>query len=165
MKCAILGNGPSRIAYSPEKKYDLVIGCNIPWTKVDFTMIMDPDVITAWSKNHDLIDVPICAGTAAWRHSDGIKFRWYILEKNLFKELFKVPANYSSGHLAAKKAIELGYKELDLYGMDSYFEDTMETYTRQHVADNPMNHVQRWRSLWDELKSSNPDVVFNFIRE
>lgn len=165
MKCAILGNGPSRSAYNPENDYDLLIGCNIPWTKVDFTVIMDPDVIGVWCKHKDLITVPICVGTAAWKYTSTIQFRPYILKKNLFKELLVVQQHYSSGHLAARKAIDMGYKYIDLYGFDSYFADTMESYTREYVVEKPMNHVEKWRKLWDQIITSHPGVVFNFIKE
>ena len=170
MKCAILGNGPSRSLYSPENNYSIIIGCNIPWTKVDWTMVMDEEVILAWSKNPQLITCPLYASVEAWRYSAAIKFREYIIGQSLFLGLFERPKEisdikYCSGHFAAIKAIELGYKHLDLYGMDSYFEDNIESSTREFIPRVPTNNAAKWRKVWNEIISSNPEVVFNFIRE
>lgn len=170
MKCAILGNGPSRSLYSPRNNYTVKIGCNIPWTKVDWTMVSDEEVILAWSKNANIINCPIYASVEAWRYSASIKFREYIIGQSLFLGLFQRPretsdTKYCSGHFAAIKAIELGYKHLDLYGMDSYFEDNVESSTREFIPRVPINNAAKWRKVWDQIISSNPDVVFNFIRE
>jgi hypothetical protein len=53
MKCAVLCNGPSRSAYNPEKEYAYRIGCNIPWTKVDCTVILDPQMVKVLIKNNE----------------------------------------------------------------------------------------------------------------
>lgn len=172
MKCAILGNGPSRSAYSPDKEYTYRIGCNIPWAVTDCTIIIDPDVITAWSFKLDIIKCPVWLSRVAYSQtgavriqSTRVKMRDWIQENNLFLGIQYQPEHYSSGHIAAVKAIELGYEDLDLYGFDSYFNDTMDSYTRQHVKDNPMNHVEKWRRIWEKMIESYPDIKFNFIRE
>jgi hypothetical protein len=164
MKCAILGNGPSRVKYK-NQKYDLIIGCNIPWCHVDYTVVMDKEIIDVWKKNPSLINVPVFFATDAWRHTATIKFRQYILDNNLFKSLEKIEPHYSSGHIAAKKAIELGYNCIDLYGMDSYFNQTMDSYTRCYISNLPTNHVKKWKELWNNIIDNNPNVVFNFIKE
>jgi hypothetical protein len=160
MRCAVLGNGPSRSAYKGE--YDYVIGCNIPWTKVDSTFIMDPDVITAWSNDLNLITCKVYLSPQAVRHADRLPFIQY--KKHLIA-VQEIPPLYSSGHVAAKKAVELGYTELDIYGMDSWFNDTMETYTRTFVSEKPSNKCKQWRKVWNELIQTYPDVKFNFIKE
>jgi hypothetical protein len=171
MKCAILGNGPSRSAYSPDKEYDYRIGCNIPWAVTDCTIIIDPDVVTAWSFKLDIIKCPVWLSRVAYRHSDKVRIqptkvtmRDYVEDNKLFLGIEPQPEHYSSGHIATNKAIELGYKYIDLYGFDSYFEDTMDSYTRLHVKDKPMNHIKKWRGLWDKIIASHPDIKFNFIR-
>lgn len=169
MKCAILGNGPSRSLYNTENDYTVKIGCNIPWTTVDWTMIMDEEVMIAWSKNPQVITCPIYASVEAWRYSATIKFRDYIVGQDLFRGMFKrLPevsgTKYCSGHYAALNAIELGYKHLDLYGMDSYFEDNIESSTREYIPLVVTNNAAKWRKVWNEIISSNPDVTFNFIR-
>ena len=45
MKTALLCNGPSRVVYQPNLEYNYIIGCNIPWTKVNSTVIMDVGVL------------------------------------------------------------------------------------------------------------------------
>ena len=170
MKCAILGNGPSRKLYTGSIHYDYKIGTNIPWTEVNSTVVMDVDIIIEWKKNKDLIKYPVYFSDKAWAYADTLKFREYILDKDLFLGMFEVPredssVRYSSGHCAAIKAIELGYKDLDLYGFDSYFSDTVESYTREFVKDSPANNSQRWTALWKRIIFKNKDVTFNFIRE
>jgi hypothetical protein len=58
MKCAVLCNGPSRFDYQPSTEYDYVIGCNVPWTDVDATVIVDEVVVERWSKQPDLNKLP-----------------------------------------------------------------------------------------------------------
>ena len=171
MKCAILGNGPSRSAYSPDKEYAYRIGCNIPWAVTDCTIIIDPDVVTAWSFKLELIKCPVWISRVAYRHSAGVriqptkvKMRDWIEDNNLFLGIEPQPEHYSSGHIATMKAVQMGYKYIDLYGFDSYFTDTMDSYTRLHVVDKPMNHIIKWRGVWDKIIESHPDIKFNFIR-
>lgn len=166
MKCAVLGNGPSRSAYVSRDGYDLVIGCNIPWTEVDRTMIIDEAVVLKWSRDPNLIPCPASFIRSTWMYTDSIKFRKYLLENNLFASLEPTLYDHSSGHYAAVIAIKQGYKYIDLYGIDLWFEDTLETYTRGFIDDNPsLTKIPRWRQYWKDLIAKHPDVVFNFIRE
>ena len=170
MKCAILGNGPSRKLYTGSIHYDYKIGTNVPWTDVNATVVMDVDIIIEWKKNKDLIKYPVYFSNTAWSYADTLKFREYIEEQGLFLGMFKVPkedsnVRYSSGHYAAIKAIELGYKDLDLYGFDSYFLGNIESYTREFVNDTPANNSKRWSTLWEQMIFKHKDVTFNFIRE
>lgn len=172
MKCAILGNGPSRSLYSPDKEYDYRIGCNIPWAVTDCTVIIDKDVMVAWSKNLDLIKCPAWLTNSAYSISGRMfvdhpaKYLKTYLKQNDFIKGFKQHiAEHSSGHLAAQIAIDLGYTEIDLYGFDSYYKNTMESYTLEHVKTIPSNRVESWRNIWNGIISSNPNVVFNFIKE
>lgn len=52
MKAALLCNGPSRVAFKSRLGYNYVIGCNIPWTEVDSTVIFDVEVLNhMWEKS------------------------------------------------------------------------------------------------------------------
>lgn len=164
MKCAILGNGPSHKLYDSSKEYDTVIGCNIPWTTVDWTCIMDADVINAWQKNPDLITVPIYIATRVHDYACSLNMGMNVYGTFTLKRP-EPETNYSSGHYAALKAIELGHTQIDLYGFDSYYTGSIESITRKHVLDNPANNAIKWRNLWNRIISSNQDVVFNFIKE
>jgi hypothetical protein len=165
---AILCNGPSRVHYDPNKEYAYRIGCNIPWTDVDCTIIMDEDVCTYWSRNLSAIKCPVYFSDSSWRWSQNLpKFEEYIEKNNLFAGIVDVPTvpKHSTGHIAVLKAIELGYKKFDIYGLDSWFEETVESYTKQFVDNNPGNNVMQWREAWRNIINSNDRLKFNFIRE
>lgn len=169
---ALLGNGPSRKFYDPSKVYDYRLGCNIPWTDVDATLILDENIIKLWWKNHDLIKVPAYISKEAWMRGDELKtFRPMINEKNFLLGLVdKIPnSNESSGNVAARKLIELGYKRIDIYGCDAAFIEAhghnTKSYTREFISNIDMiNNSYKWKLRWDELVKNNPDVTFNFIK-
>jgi hypothetical protein len=76
---------------------------------------------------------------------------------------------YSSGHMAVQTMINEGEKEIDIYGCDSYFIDTIESWTHQY-AKNPCRDGERklimeWRKRWDSFIEKNPTVKLNFIRD
>lgn len=169
MKCAVLCNGPSRISYQSREGYDFVIGCNVPWTEVDATVVLDHDVIMLWSNNPDLITVPTYFGPKAWMKTDAIKKRQ--LFHPYFVDLLHVGKNYhSSGHCAAEVCIRRGASAIDIYGCDSWFESTIYSYTREHLPDKidgaVLQHqtVDGWRQRWNKIIDSYPHITFNFIR-
>ena len=169
MKAAVVCNGPSSVAFRDSLGYDYTIGCNIPWTRVDSTVILDGNVIERWSKDPWLIKCPVYFTTRAWRTTDEIKFREYILNNNLFIDLMPdYPEFYSAGHVAALIMCENDFTHLDIYGVDSMFEDTVLSFTNTLVNDyNPDSEQQRivnWRLNWKKLQNDFPDVHFNFIR-
>jgi hypothetical protein len=168
---AVLGNGPSRKFYDPSKAYAYRLGCNIPWTDVDATLISDDNIVVLWHKNHDLIKVPTYFSRKTWMFTDELKtFRPFIKQFKLFAGVFDRQPNESSGNAAAKKLIELGYKELDIYGCDAYFTAThgynIKSYTREFIPGIDMiNNSYKWKLFWDELIKKHPEVKFNFIKE
>lgn len=172
MKAALLGNGPSRKFYDPSKAYDYRLGCNIPWTDVDATLILDENIIELWNKNPDLIKVPAYISRRAWMRGDELKkFRPMINEKNFLLGIVdKIPNSHeSSGNVAARKLVELGYKELDIYGCDAYFTQAhghnTQSYTRGFITGTDMiNNSYKWKLKWDEFISKHPEVKFNFIK-
>jgi hypothetical protein len=170
MKAAVVCNGPSRFAFNKNLKYNYTIGCNIPWTKVDSTVILDGNVIHRWAGDSNLISCPAFFTTRAWRTADEIRFRNYIIDNNLFIDLMPdYPEFYSAGHVAALVMCENDYTELDIFGVDSMFEDTVESFTNTLVYDfNPDSEQQRivnWRLNWDKLQNDYPEVTFNFIKD
>ena len=52
MKAAVVRNGPSRFAFQENLKYNYTIGCNIPWTNVNATVILDSNVIEQIGRAH-----------------------------------------------------------------------------------------------------------------
>jgi hypothetical protein len=169
MKAAVVCNGPSRFAFQENLKYNYTIGCNIPWIKVDSTVILDSNVVERWSRDLNLISCPAFFTLKSWMTTDELKIRNYILEHNLFIELLpQYPEFYSAGHIAASIMCKQNYTELDIFGVDSMFEDTVESFTNTLVNDyNPDSERQRivnWRLNWDKLQKDYPEVIFNFIR-
>jgi len=169
MKAAVVGNGPSRIRFSNYGGYNYIIGCNIPWIKVNATVILDGNVIERWSKDLDLISCPAFFTSKSWRITDEVKIREYILSNGLFIDMIPdYPEFFSAGHVAAKLMCDMNYTELDIFGIDSLFKDTVESFTNTLIEDyNPDSEKQRivnWRKNWDKLQTDYPDVSFNFIR-
>ena len=169
MKCAVLCNGPSRILYTPSAEYDFVIGCNIPWTKVDATVILDEEVIRLWAKKPNLITVPSYFSVKAWAETDAIKkrdfFRPFMINMITPKDPY-----HSSGHNAVEQMIHKGYTEIDIFGCDSYYSKIAHSYTRTHikhggVVDGDMKAIQGWRERWNEIIKNHPEVRLNFVRE
>jgi hypothetical protein len=76
---------------------------------------------------------------------------------------------FSAGHVAAQIMCENDFTELDIYGVDSMFKDTVESFTNTLIDDcNPDSERQRivnWRLNWDKLQNDYPEVTFNFIRK
>jgi hypothetical protein len=165
MKAAVLCNGPSKDDFDNNVCYDYRIGCNIPWTKVDATVVLDIGVVDKWLKNK-IPNVPTWFSEHAWRET---KFK----DRNYFKDSFlgivkPLPEYDSSGHVACSKAIELGYKEINIYGCDSWFTDVTDSYTHQFTDTRPKDrskHIVGWRTRWNTIINANPDVVINFIRK
>lgn len=164
-KVAILGNGPSRVLY--KGGYDFAIGCNIPFTDVKFTVIYDLDVAKLWQTDRDVIKCPAYFSNYAWNNID-TEFKDYLIYNNFYlgNIIYRLGDKFTSGHVAAQIAIDAGYDELDLYGFDSYFEDNVDSYTRNFLTTTLSGPaiVKYWREEWQRLIDSNTNVKFNFIR-
>lgn len=159
MITALLCNGPSRVAFNPEIKYNYTIGCNIPWAPVDATVILDYEVF-------DKIQTPIkfFASVDAWREC---RKRARLVD--YFLGFVNTMKDYdSAGHVACRKLIELNPTQIDIYGCDSMWENTTESFTHKYIDTRSTDmgkHVSVWRQRWYELMESNPNIVFNFIGE
>ena len=165
MKAALLCNGPSRSLFTSTDGYNYLIGCNVPWRQVDSTVVLDVGMIQKWWKNK-LPPVPTWFSEHAWRET---KFKNREYFKDSFLGLVKpLPEYDSSGHVACSKLIELGYDEIDIYGCDSWFTPTTDSYTHQYMDSRPRDtskHIVGWRKRWDTIIANNPKVKFNFIGE
>lgn len=159
MKCAVLCNGPSRTLFNTPDGYNYIIGCNIPWTKVDTTVVIDFEVFDKWdnpTKFFSTVD--------AWRDCrNKKKFSDYFLG---FADKLK---DYdSAGHVACRKLIKMNPSQIDIYGCDSWWENNTESFTHKYVDTRTINmdrHVIVWRERWKGLIESNPNIIFNFIGE
>lgn len=166
MKVAVLCNGPSRSAYDPNKEYAYRIGCNIPWTKVDCTVIIDPQLVKVLIKDTSLIDYKVYFSQAVWDHVQEVG------ATPLFDCLGIIQKNkrgVSSGNIACMKAVELGYKDIDIYGADAMVVNDIrsntvrKSYTRNFLDSDGMNMSPDWRTNFNKMIKDHPDVKFNFI--
>lgn len=165
MAAAVLCNGPSRVAYQPSSKYNFVIGCNIPWTTVDATVVLDEQVIRLWNKKPTLITCPTYFSTKAWMETDAVRNREFF--RTYFAGMVKPKYPYhSSGHNACEVAINLGHVVIDVYGCDSMFSNETYSYTRTFIKNGGGNqkHINGWRTRWQEIQDSHPNVMINFVK-
>lgn len=167
MKAAVLCNGPSRNDYTTRTGYDFVIGCNIPWCDVDATVVLDEAVVQKWSSQPDLISVPAYFSRKAWMFTDEIKKRKFF-EKFLIELVDVLPEYDSSGHHAAMACARRGASEIDIYGCDSWFDQTIASYTHKYFKnlnpDDSKKYVYGWRNRWNHIINQNPNIKFTFIR-
>jgi hypothetical protein len=169
MRVAVLCNGPSRISYQDRNLYDFVIGCNIPWTNVDATVVVDEEVVQLWHNNPSLIQSPIYFSEKAWVHATTIGHR--DSSQAYFAGILKVEQKFhSSGHNAVEVAIAKGATSIDIYGCDSWFANTAESYTRKFIQVGPneeirkMGKVNGWRERWKKIIAKHPNVEITFIK-
>ena len=171
---AVLCNGPSRLAFKGKLGYDYVMGCNIPWTTVDGTVIMDGNIMHAWFAKPNLIQCKedqVFVTKQAWRTAGELKFQDYIENRyavNIIDTEYKVPEMYSSGHVAASIVLNMYVDVIDIYGCDSYFTNTVESFTSTYVndvnKDSEQQRIDAWRKHWNALQNKYSEVEFNFIR-
>lgn len=166
MKVAVLCNGPSREIFRDSLEYEFVIGCNIPWTVVDATVILDVEVIHYLSKHPELINIPAYFSRKAWMITDEIKKRKFF--DPYLIELVDDPKYpyHSAGHIAVEAMIRKGATEIDVFGCDSRFTPTLESYTHQYVdtSDETKRCIEGWNIGWDYIIENNPSIKINFIK-
>lgn len=162
MKCAILCNGPTRILYKGRAGYDLVVGCNIPWTDVDFTVILDKKTIQAWVKHPEVAIVPSYFSKIAWTEVEKLgKTSEFKIQEMITDKKF-----LSSGHSALKICVEKHAKQVDIYGADSYYKTSSDSFTRLYIKEGTPSRriLERWKKEWDLIIATNPKTKINFIR-
>lgn len=168
-KAALLCNGPSRVSYKPSPEYCYVLGCNVPWTDVTATVILDKPLIEMWHNDHDLIKVPVHFGHKAWDEACRLDLQFF--KDRWISTVATEPTNHSSGHTACEILISLGYTQIDIYGCDAWFNGSADSFTRQFIDISSPNREMRqaatmsgWKLRWKQLMESNPNVEINFIR-
>jgi hypothetical protein len=168
MIAALLCNGPSRFSYfNSEENYSVVAGCNVPWTNVDWTVILDEEVVQKWGDQPNLITVPAYFSKHAWMETDAIRKRPQF-EKYFLGLVYPGKEFDTSGHVATSVLIDKGYKEIHVYGADSQWHDTLESASHAMFTNHPdpdsNSHIQGWRNRWKKIQKSNPDVKIVFKR-
>ena len=75
---------------------------------------------------------------------------------------------HSAGHIAVEAMMRKGFTEIDIFGCDSWFENTLESHTHKY-ADTSSSNVNAcitgWKTRWQTLMGNNPHVTLNFIGE
>ena len=163
---AVLGNGPSRESYFQSKlNYDIVVGCNVPWTEVDFTVVLDEEVVRYWAEYPDLITVPTYFSKHAWMETDAIRKRSQF-EQYFQGLVYPGPEYDTSGHVACSLLIKQGCDEIHVYGADVMFDDTLESRSHHLFKNHPdldsKAHMQGWRKRWQKLVDINPNCCIMF---
>jgi hypothetical protein len=166
MRAAVLCNGPSRARFQSRSQYEYVIGCNIPWTQVDATVVLDREIVDQYVKQPELLSSKIYFSRQAWQYTDSIR------KRNLFESVFagiidpKYPF-YSSGHGALETIIRNGATDVDIYGCDSWFEYNIDSFTHQYANTSFHNErkcIDEWRIKWKAIIMKHPDVNITFIQ-
>lgn len=173
MIAALLCNGPSRVAFKDRTRYTYVMGCNIPWTDVDATTMIDVSIARYYAINetreYKLFLNDICWNTLKGFKRGGVKLTSYIIAENKLGRIVEEAKEFhSSGHIAALELIRMGATEIDIYGCDSYFEDVIDSFTWQYVPSNASdkhkaNQLIGWRKNWNLIKGQF-NVKLNFIK-
>lgn len=181
-ECNLLCSGPSRISY---KENNIpTMGCNIPWAKVNWTIIFDsivlekiidfPDFLHKDTKliisNHAKSEMKLQNKLNLLKHDIAGTFRHHYSTTHILKR--------STGHYAAEWLIHMGYTKINIYGCDNWFGDDLCLENYMHDESNPLNipneniekginYVKyrgyKWRKSWQRLINQNPNIEFNFI--
>lgn len=156
MKTAILGNGPSRILYNSENDFDLVIGCNIPWTKVDATVICDVEIVELLKNDFTLIQIPVIISTVVYEKMK--EFR--IVESFTILNVFKPKEWHNAAHYAADYLMTKEVEEIQIYGCDSIFENDLSSVTDEKIEKkmDSDRFIRQWRKVWS--KKFENDIKF-----
>ena len=168
-RAALLCNGPSREDFLDSTSgYDYILGCNIPWySDVNATVIVDEKMIELWHATPELINCNAYFSKKAWIYASVNKFKDFYADKLI--EIIDVLPDYdSSGHVGCKILIKQGYKDIDVWGCDSWWDKTIVSYTHNFTKnlnpDDSPKHIKGWRDHWIKIMNDNPDISINFRR-
>lgn len=159
---AVVGNGPSGESY--DLSADYVIACNIPSKKysVDATVIVDEEIVWLLKNNPELIEVPVILSNKAWEKMKELKI------DNQFEILdsFRSEEWHNAGHYAAKYLMKnVECDTIQIWGCDSYFEDTIDSTTDELVEKrNDNTFIRHWRGVWNQIIDNNPRISFEIKR-
>ena len=165
MECNILGSGARRSLFRNNKLAS--IGCNAPWTKVNFSLIFDEQVINILPND---IEYKLIVHSRVYGHITQNKPEFKKHIHCVFDSAIVGESKYkqSSAHYAATYMIKTGYTKLNLYGIDAWFEpeNWANSYTDQFIEKPkgiPINIGMHWKSEWQLMMKQFPKVEFNFI--
>ena len=182
MECNLLCSGPRKQSYEPNGL--LTIACNVPWTKVDYTVIFDEVVLMKIVEIPSVIDAETKLIISSRAYQELIRTKSKTKLKNKIACVFKYSSLSekeflrSSGHYAAEWAIFKGFTKLNIYGCDNWFGDfkcldnNMHDITKPHYiknfnvdfsADVQTARGLYWKQSWEKMIKQNPNVEFNFI--
>ena len=155
----VIGNGPSRDKFQKFDLNDFVIGCNLSRDEysVDLTAVIDPGMIEYIMSNQ--IELPPLIVTQGVKRKIN-KSNWQPKVSYTFDQRAK---GNSSGHFATQYLIDRGYTHIHLWGCDSYFEDTVESFTHTEAEfEQPVNqnNYKRWRNAWHEMFKQHSQIQF-----
>jgi hypothetical protein len=170
MRAALLCNGPSREDFLPHAdEYDYILGCNSPWyNNTNATVIIDEKMVKYWFDNQESISCRAYFSKKAWIHANEPQYKDFFPSK-MIEIVDTLPENDSSGHVGCKILIRQKFTTIDIWGCDSWFEDTIASYTHTldysvrnlNPDDNP-HHLKVWRNQWNEIIKRYPNVKINF---
>lgn len=168
-KCNILCNGPRMKYYKPNGLYTM--GCNFPPVKVDSSCIIDRAVVDKWASGEvDMLADSFVFSKAALEVFQTYKKVWVQRSQqiNYLGRFSVIRDYYSSGHWATYACIKMGYTEFDIYGVDSFWEVDISSYTDNFIEKgkpviNP-KFAGAWRKSWNRLAmEEGKGCTFNFI--
>lgn len=153
---AILGNGPSRTLYNANNEYDFVIGCNIPYEKVDATVICDVEIVELLKNDFTLIQIPVIISTVVYEKMK--EFR--IVESFTILNVFKPKEWHNAAHYAADYLMTKEVEEIQIYGCDSIFENDLSSVTDEKIEKkmDSDRFIRQWRKVWS--KKFENDIKF-----
>lgn len=162
----IVGNGASKIIYKNlPKSYQtgkFILGCNIPDADiyVDATVICDVEIIFILKNYLNLVSVPVILSTQAFSKMKelGIVRYFEILH------VFNPKEWHNCGHYGAEYLINTDHNQIEIFGCDSIFEDTIASSTDDYVPKENKTHqgfIDNWRIVWKKMFVDYPDVKFN----
>jgi hypothetical protein len=167
IECNVLGSGSRRHLYTPNNL--TTIGCNIPYADVTYIAVHDFQIL---SKIENILNPHIKLIVRDKLYSRILKEYPELVQfvGNIFA-YYEIDSNryiVNSGHYATMYMIKLGYTKLNLYGMDSWFNENewANSYTDQFISKpNGMNNNMGscWKRQWELMIKQYPKVEFNFI--
>lgn len=146
----VVGNGPSWKDFSKISGDDEVIGCNLPPIRCDYTFISDYDFIAKLS--YEMKVLKVCYLIPPVILLDRVKFS---SDNITIHGKFTPPVgihNASSGNYATLWAMENGYDEIHVWGIDSYFGTSNYTITSEIVKHTHQIKNNKWNHVWYQIK-------------
>ena len=175
----VVGNGPSWIDFKKIADTDFVIGCNATKVKeANVTMMSDVALcnqvvhLRKWERVGDIVDVPVIANhhIVDWVNISE-ETAQYIKIYGIYRRPDDIgPLEMSSAHYGVIWAIDNGYDEIHVWGVDSYFQGHINSYTDtirpSHMkkdAEKVARVAERWKLEWDTLiaKYNNIRIILH----